>query len=128
MKKQTNAELQAATCDTPMPLASVQSAIDRLSGKWTLRVLFALWERPHRFGELRKAVPGVTKNMLTQTLRHLEREGLVHREVVAAVPPEVTYSLTAEGARLRPVFSAIIDWSADRHDSASRTTELSRPR
>lgn len=111
MKKQTNAESRDTPCDTPTPLASVQAAIDRLSGKWTLRVLFALWEHPHRFGALRKAIPGVTKHMLTQTVRSLEREGLVHREVVAAVPPEVTYSLTMEGARLRPVFSAIIDWS-----------------
>lgn len=111
MKNLTNAKLLAAPCDTPTPLASIQAAIDRLSGKWTLRVLFVLWEHPHRFGALHKAVPGVTKHMLTQTLRSLEREGLVHREVVAAVPPEVTYSLTREGKRLQPVFGAIIDWS-----------------
>lgn len=107
----TDAKSLAEVCAAPAPLHTIQQSIDQLSGKWTLRVLFALWESPLRFGELRRAVPGVTKHVLTTTLRELERHQLVHREVLAAVPPQVTYSLTAEGVRLQPVFGAIIEWA-----------------
>lgn len=107
----TNAKSLAVVCEAPTPLHTIQHAIDQLSGKWTLRVLFALWESPLRFGELRRAVPGVTKHVLTTTVRDLERHGLVHREVLGAVPPQVTYSLTPEGVRLQPVFGALIEWA-----------------
>lgn len=106
-------------CDAPEPLLEIQRSIARLSGKWTLAVLFALWPEPRRFAALQRAVDGISKHVLSTTLRALEREGLVQRTVRAAVPPEVTYALTANGEALQPVFAAIIAWSSQRSASVA---------
>ncbi len=71
----------------------------------------ALTERPLRFGELTKAVPGLSDRLLSQRLRELEDEGLVEREVEPGSPVHVTYSLTEAGAELRPAIAELGAWA-----------------
>lgn len=82
-----------------------------LSDKWVTLVLAALGDGPLRRAELSRIVAGASQKMLTQTLRNLERDGLVAREVEADVPPRVTYSLTPLGTGILPVQKAIKDWA-----------------
>ncbi|GHD60061.1 winged helix-turn-helix transcriptional regulator [Jeongeupia chitinilytica] len=84
-----------------------------LNGKWTSMVLSVLSYGPMRTGQLERALPGISKKMLTQTLREVESGGLVHREVFHVVPPKVEYSLTPLGIRFVEPLSALYDWAKD---------------
>ena len=86
-------------------------ALDRIADKWTVLVIGALENKAKRFGELRREIGGVSQKMLTQTLRGLERDGLVTRMVYASVPPKVEYSLTELGRTLVRILEAIRKWS-----------------
>jgi DNA-binding HxlR family transcriptional regulator len=88
--------------------------LDTLSDKWVTLVLNALAGGPCRYSELARVIAGVSQKMLTQTLRALERDGLVRRTVAPAVPVRVTYALTPLGASLLPVVQAIKQW-AEQH-------------
>jgi len=88
----------------------VEVAVEVVGGKWKLAAVKVLLEGTLRFGELVRALPGVTPRMLTRQLRELERDGLVHREVYAEVPPRVEYSLTREGRSLREVVRVLESW------------------
>jgi DNA-binding HxlR family transcriptional regulator len=85
--------------------------LDRIADKWTVLIVGALDDKKKRFGELRRVVGGVSQKMLTQTLRGLERDGIVARMVYATVPPKVEYSLTDLGRTLVGILEAIRDWS-----------------
>jgi len=87
--------------------------LDRIADKWTVLVVGALDDKTKRFGELRREIGGVSQKMLTQTLRGLERDGLVARMVYASVPPKVEYSLTELGRTLVRILEAIRDWSEE---------------
>ena len=87
------------------------AAIELIGKRWTGAIVCALTERPMRFGELGKAVPGLSDRLLSQRLRELEEEGLVQREVEAATPVRVTYSLTAIGAQLGPAIGELRSWA-----------------
>ena len=76
-------------------------------------IVYYLLQDTCRFGQLRRLIPTVTQQMLTLQLRELERDGLVHREVYAEVPPKVEYSLTPLGASLEPVVTTMTDWGRD---------------
>ena len=89
---------------------SVEAALDVIGGKWKGVILFHLLEDTQRFGELQRLVPNVTRRMLTLSLRDLERDGLVHREVYKQVPPKVEYSLTEYGQTLKPVIRSLRVW------------------
>jgi DNA-binding HxlR family transcriptional regulator len=82
-----------------------------LSDKWVTLVLTALAASPQRYSELSRTIAGVSQKMLTQTLRMLERDGLVTRTITPAVPVRVDYQLTPLGHTLLPVVRAIKDWS-----------------
>jgi DNA-binding HxlR family transcriptional regulator len=88
-------------------------ALDRIADKWTVLVVGALEDKTKRFGELRREIGGVSQKMLTQTLRGLERDGLVARKVYASVPPKVEYSLTELGRTLIRILEAIREWSEE---------------
>jgi DNA-binding HxlR family transcriptional regulator len=85
--------------------------LNRIADKWTVLIVVALDCKTKRFGELRKEIGGVSQKMLTQTLRGLERDGLVAREVYASVPPKVEYSLTALGRTLVNIFESVREWA-----------------
>ncbi|MFE6776519.1 winged helix-turn-helix transcriptional regulator [Streptomyces sp. NPDC057702] len=91
----------------------LDAAIDVMGGKWKGLILFWLDERPLRFGELRRAVEGVSERMLILQLRELEASGLVHREVHQQVPPKVEYSLTDFGRSLLAVLTPLGQWGED---------------
>ena len=78
---------------------------------WTGAIVSALTERPMRFGELGRAVPGLSDRLLSQRLRELEEEGLVEREVEAGTPVRVTYSLTEVGVQLGPSIRELRVWA-----------------
>ncbi|WP_228644496.1 helix-turn-helix domain-containing protein [Microtetraspora sp. AC03309] len=85
--------------------------LDRLSDKWVNLTLNALADGPRRYTDLAKSVSGVSQKMLTQTLRTLERDGLVSRRVTAAVPVRVDYDLTPLGWTLMPLMYAVKEWA-----------------
>jgi DNA-binding HxlR family transcriptional regulator len=90
--------------------------LDLIGDKWTPIVVYIVGEGTQRYSELHRRLPGVSKKMLTQTLRNLERDGLVRRKVYAEVPPRVEYDLTALGrAFLEPV-TGLCQW-AQGHDA-----------
>ena len=94
--------------------------LDRIADKWTVLIVGSLQERTTRFGELRREIGGVSQKMLTQTLRGLERDGIVTRKVYASVPPKVEYSLTALGQTLVPILEAIGQWSENNIEDVLR--------
>lgn len=91
-----------------------RAALDRIADKWTALLVGALAPGPRRFGELRGEVEGISEKMLTQTLRSLERDGLVTRTVHPTVPPRVDYELTDLGRTLEAPLRAVREW-AERH-------------
>ncbi|GHG16245.1 MULTISPECIES: winged helix-turn-helix transcriptional regulator [Amycolatopsis] len=88
-----------------------RDVLDLLANKWTALVLGALARGPHRFGELRRAVDGISQKMLTQNLRQLERDGFVTRTVYPTTPPTVEYALTEMGAEAGAHLIALSNWS-----------------
>lgn len=83
----------------------------RISDKWVTLILSALSDGSRRYNELSRIIAGVSQKMLTQTLRAMERDGLVAREVTTAVPVRVDYSLTPLGRSLLPVVTALKSWA-----------------
>ncbi|MEM9990049.1 MAG: helix-turn-helix domain-containing protein [Pseudomonadota bacterium] len=99
---------------------SVGSTLGVIGGRWKPVILFKLMEEGVlRFGELHRLVPGATAKMLTNQLRELEVDGIVHREVYAEVPPKVEYSLTTYGLTLKPILLAMRDWGAQHSERAT---------
>jgi DNA-binding HxlR family transcriptional regulator len=95
-----------------------RTVLEVLANKWALYVLGALrrYDRPMRFNELRRLLDGVTQKMLTQTLRALERDGLVDRAVFPTTPPKVEYRLTDLGVGIGRLTNAVAEWSVDHVD------------
>jgi DNA-binding HxlR family transcriptional regulator len=91
-----------------------RQVLDRLADKWTVLVIGALENGSLRFSEIQRMIGGISQKMLTQTLRELERDGLVRRTVYAEVPPRVEYVLTDLGHTLCEPIAAICNW-AERH-------------
>jgi DNA-binding HxlR family transcriptional regulator len=104
--------------DLPNPISSTELAscpvgevFRRVGDRWSLLLIALLGRRPYRYNELHRAIEGISQRMLTRTLRSLETDGLVHREVFPTVPPSVEYSLTPLGATLLGPVSALADWA-----------------
>jgi DNA-binding HxlR family transcriptional regulator len=95
----------------PITDCPVRDVLDQIGDKWSTLLLLVLGERPHRFGELRRAVPDISQRMLTQTLRDLQRDGLISRHVYPTVPPSVEYRLTPLGRSLLEPLSHLIRWA-----------------
>jgi len=88
----------------------VQGAINVLSGKWKVLVVWHLGFAPRRFAELRDCLPGVSEKVLTTQLRELESDGVIRRRAKTIVPPQVTYSLSAAGQELIPMMVGLCHW------------------
>lgn len=89
----------------------VRSVLDQLGDKWTTLVVLVLTQGPHRFSAVQRAIPDISKRMLTQALRDLERDGLVARQVFPTTPPSVEYRLTPLGESLLEPLGALIAWA-----------------
>ncbi|MFH9859772.1 winged helix-turn-helix transcriptional regulator [Streptomyces sp. NPDC017202] len=85
--------------------------LDQVLDKWSLSVLGELCERPCRFNDLRRAIPAVTQKSLTATLRRLERNGIVERQVVNTRPVAVEYRITPLGKTMRPPVDVLLEWA-----------------
>lgn len=101
-------------CGTPEHEdCGLRLTLDRLGEKWTVMAVAELSAGPHRYREIERALSGVTQRMLTLTLRRLERDGLVHREVEPTNPPSVTYSLTPRGIAFSAITASLVTWSRE---------------
>lgn len=90
----------------------VEATLDLIGGKYKALILWNLSDGKLRFSELRSRIKKATPKMLTQQLRELETEDLIHREVFPVIPPKVEYSLTETGRSLMPILVAMRDWGA----------------
>ena len=98
--------------DRVLPLACPSRVVlDHVTSKWGVLVLVALSEETLRWGELRRRAQGISEKMLAQTLRTLERDGLVHRDAQPVIPPRVDYSLTARGRELATLLLPLVEWT-----------------
>lgn len=90
---------------------SVELTLHVIGGKWKPIIIYRLdVEGTLRFSDLKRSIPNITQKMLTQQLRELEADGVVHREVYPQVPPKVEYSLTELGQTVVPVISSLCHW------------------
>ena len=92
---------------------TLRAILDRIANKWTLLVVATLDDGRLRFTELQRRIPGISQRMLSLTLRHLERDGLVERTVHAEVPPRVEYDLTDTGRTLIGPAVALAEWAVE---------------
>jgi DNA-binding HxlR family transcriptional regulator len=102
----------------------VRDVLDRIGDKWSILMIMTLAARPQRFSELQRAIRDISKRMLTQTLRDLERDGLITRHVFPTKPPSVEYRLSALGQSLLEPMACLVDWAdarySDIHDARAR--------
>ncbi|MGW1721918.1 winged helix-turn-helix transcriptional regulator [Streptomyces sp. NPDC002306] len=89
----------------------VREVLDRVAGKWSVQILVAAAHGPIRFTELERSIEGISRRMLTLTLRNLERDGLLTRTVFATVPPKVEYELTPVALELHETLQRLTDWA-----------------
>jgi DNA-binding HxlR family transcriptional regulator len=97
--------------DVDLNRCPVRVILDHIGDKWTTLIVIVLSLRPHRFSEIRRSIPDISKRMLTQTLRDLERDGLIARQVFPTKPPSVEYRLTKLGKSLLEPLTALISWA-----------------
>ena len=102
---------------------AIRGILDRIGDKWTLLVVATLHGQRMRFTELGRRIPGISQRMLTLTLRHLERDGLVGRTVFAEVPPRVEYELTPVGRTLIEPAVALAEWAIDHNPDVERSRQ-----
>lgn len=102
----------------------VRSVLGRIGDKWSMLLLESLNERSYRFGELRRLVPDISQRMLAQTLKDLQRDGYVHREVFPTKPPSVEYSITPFGRDLFMPLSQLIAWAQVNFDQIKAARKI----
>lgn len=106
--------MKASSASVLKPQCPSRVVLDRIADKWTALIIQVLANGTQRYAELRRTIGGISQKMLTQTLRSLERDGLVVRKVHPVVPPKVEYSLTRLGRTLIDPLHALCRWS-ERH-------------
>ncbi|TDW66661.1 winged helix-turn-helix transcriptional regulator [Kribbella pratensis] len=114
MPTRTAAELReeaAREYDAFLATCPARQLLDRISDKWVTLILTALADGPQRYSDLSRRIAGVSQKMLTQTLRSLERDGLLTRSVTPSVPVRVDYELTPLGGTLMPLIASIKTWA-----------------
>lgn len=88
----------------------VERTLEVIGGRWKVLILRELFPGVKRFGQLHRALQGITQKMLTQQLREMEEDGIIHREVYLQVPPKVEYSITPLGESLKPIIDSMHEW------------------
>ncbi|MBW4595750.1 MAG: helix-turn-helix transcriptional regulator [Brasilonema angustatum HA4187-MV1] len=88
----------------------VENTLKVIGGRWKVLIIRELMDGVKRFGELQRALDGVTQKMLTQQLREMEEDGVIDRKVYPQIPPKVEYSLTPLGESLKPILYAMHEW------------------
>lgn len=123
-------ETQARRPDVYAEDCPTRQVLDRIGDKWTTLTIGLLHDGPKRFSELQREIAGISQKMLTQTLRMLERDGLIRRTVYAEVPPRVEYELTPLGETLCDPIEAIRRWSEEHIDEVTTAQQRydARPR
>lgn len=119
MKSVTHTDVPVDHDDVDVDVATdcpVRDVLNRVGDKWSVQIVALLGQRTHRFGELHRAIDGISQRMLTLTLRGLVRDGLVSRTVYATVPPRVDYELTELGRTLLVPINALVDWAVAHRD------------
>lgn len=103
------------TCqEQPINMCPVRYTLDILGGKWKLVILWHLFnDGIKRYGEIKKVLPEITHKMLSNQLKELESDGIIHREEYHQIPPKVEYSLTERGMTLLPVLNSISKWGRE---------------
>ncbi|MFJ4797994.1 winged helix-turn-helix transcriptional regulator [Kitasatospora purpeofusca] len=117
---------EAGGLDDPAPVreaCTVLEALNRISGKWAIGILLNLSHGPVRFTELERSVPGISRRMLTLTLRNLERDGLIRRTVYATVPPKVEYRGTEMADELYASLKGLTAWAERHRDAIARSRD-----
>jgi DNA-binding HxlR family transcriptional regulator len=104
-----------------LDVCGVTAAIAVVDGKWKTSLLWLLESGPHRPGQLRRRLPGLTEKVLTGALREMEADGLVHREVYDVLPPKTVYSLTPFGRDLAEALAPLSDWGHRRLEKLAGT-------
>ncbi|MDQ0062544.1 winged helix-turn-helix transcriptional regulator [Paenibacillus harenae] len=99
------------TSDISLSICSYTHVLEIISNKWTALVIYALEDGTIRYGEIKRRIEGISQKMLTQTLKQLERDGLVSRKVTPTVPPVVEYTLTPLGESLIPQLRMLKEWA-----------------
>lgn len=102
----------------------VERTLEVIGGRWKVLILRELFPGVKRFGQLHRALNGITQKMLTQQLREMEADGVVYREVYLQVPPKVEYSLTPLGESLKPIIDAMHQWGVKHLDRDSKKLAL----
>jgi DNA-binding HxlR family transcriptional regulator len=100
---------------SPIGECPVRTVLDKISDKWSTLLVMTLASGPKRFNRIRREVPDISQKMLTQTLRALERDGLVARAVFATTPPSVEYRLTPMGESIITPLGHLIRWASENH-------------
>jgi DNA-binding HxlR family transcriptional regulator len=96
-------------------ICPTRDLLDSIGDKWSTLILMSLAAKPLRFNAVRRAIPDISKRMLTETLRSLERDGMVSRHVFATKPPSVEYRLTDLGESLLESMTALVEWTERSH-------------
>ena len=121
----------ASTCETSPDACQwdaredceVRQILDRIADKWSLLVISLLEVKTMRFGELGREIDGISRRMLTVTLRNLERDGLIHRTIYAEVPPRVEYRLSPMGCTLLGTIQSLVHWTEEHQHQIAHARE-----
>lgn len=105
MDMPTSLDVASADC------RGVSEILSRVGDKWTMQVVVSLRDQPRRFNDLKRQIVGISQQMLTRTLKTLERDGMVARTVCATTPPQVEYALTALGQSLSEPVRQMAQWA-----------------
>ncbi|GAB3562420.1 winged helix-turn-helix transcriptional regulator [Spelaeicoccus albus] len=109
----------------PDDSAFIREVLDRIGDKWTMLTIATLSAGPLRYSDLQASIRGISQRMLTQTLKQLERDGLITRTAYAEVPPRVEYALTDLGRSLIEAVTAMTRWAAAHHTEIAANREAS---
>lgn len=101
-----------------------EHTIGLLARKWTLKIAVALNEETKRHSEIARSLPGITQKVLTETLREMERTGIVERAVYPIVPPKVEYKLTSVGVELLKLSQGFASWFDTYHDNIHKAKKV----